>query len=70
MNEGDKVRRVKGDPLGAVGIIETKWPFKEADHLKEHPFGLKGSTDKWYYTIRQEDGSTFDAPEDDLEKIE
>ena len=68
MDIGDSVRVTKGSQIGKVGVIIFKNPLVEPIILKAN---LRGEHKKptWNFRIRAEDGSKFDAPEYQLEKV-
>ncbi|MFC1893103.1 hypothetical protein ACFLYR_03585 [Chloroflexota bacterium] len=70
MKKGDKVKRVKGNPFGAIGIIKYDVALKGPVDLTLNPRGLKDEPYVLHFEVEAEDGTTFSAPEDDLEIIE
>ena len=68
MDIGDRVRVTRGSQLGRVGVIIFKNPLVEPIILDAN---LRGAHKKptWQFRIKAEDGSKFDAPEYQLEKV-
>ena len=69
MDIGDKVRKVKGNPFGKIGIIKRTLPMVGPVTLTEDPRGLKDNPYVMYFECEAEDGVTFRGTEDDLEFV-
>jgi hypothetical protein len=70
MDIGDKVKLVKGNPFGKIGIIKQVLPMKGPVNLTYDPKGLKGGQYVKHFGIEADDGTTFYGTEDDLELVE
>jgi len=69
MDIGDRVKVIKGNPLGKIGVIMFLNPVVEPVNLDTNPQGLKYHQ-VMYFTVRPDDDSEdFTAPEYNLEKI-
>ncbi len=68
MDIGDKVRLIKDNPFGKVGVIIFKNPLVEPIILNSNLRGLHKKP-TWQFRIRAEDGSKFDASENQLEIV-
>jgi hypothetical protein len=70
MDKGDKVKLIKGNPFGKVGLIKQvqlmKWPV----NLTYDPTGLKDGQIIKHFVIEADDGTIFYGTEDDLELVE
>jgi len=70
MDIGDKVRLVKGNPFGKIGIIKLMLPMKGPVNLTYNPTGLKDTPWGKHFEIEADDGTMFSAAEDALELVE
>ena len=70
MDIGDKVKMVKGNPFGKVGIIEFKLPMIGPVDVTNKPKGLDEEMPVMHFEVEAEDGTTFSATEDQLELLE
>ena len=70
MDIGDKVKMVKGNPFGKVGIIKFKFPMTGPVDVTNKPKGLDEEMPVMYFEVEAEDGTTFSAAEDQLELLE
>ena len=70
MDIGDKVKMVKGNPFGKVGIIKFKLPMTGPVDVTNKPKGLDEEKPVMHFEVEAEDGSTFSAAEDQLELLE
>jgi len=69
MDIGDKVKMVRGNPFGKIGIIKFKLPFTGPVNLTENPEGLKDTEPVMHFEVEADDGTTFSAAEDQLELL-
>lgn len=67
MDIGDKVRVIKGNLLGKIGIIQFCQPMKGPVNVTENPSGLEKVPYKKHFIIKTKDGTSFPASEDQLE---
>lgn len=70
MDIGDKVKLVKGNPFGKIGIIKFMAPMVGPVNLTFNPTGLKDGQPMKHFVIKADDGTEFSAPESDLELVE
>jgi hypothetical protein len=70
MDIGDKVKLVRGNPFGKVGIIKQVHLMKGPINLKYDPTGLKEGQAIKHFVIEADDGTIFFGTEDDLELVE
>ena len=70
MDIGDKVKMVKGNPFGKVGIIKFKLPMTGPVDVINKPKGLDEEKPVMHFEVEAEDGTTFSAAEDQLELLE
>jgi len=70
MDIGDKVKMVKGNPFGKVGIIKFKLPITGPVDVTNKPKGLDEEKPVMHFEVEAEDGTTFSAAEDQLELLE
>jgi hypothetical protein len=70
MDTGDKVKLVKGDPLGKIGVIKQVHFMKGPVNLTDDPTGLRDGQNVKHFVIEADDGTTFFGTEDDLELVE
>ena len=70
MDIGDKVKLVKGNPFGKIGIIKRVWLMKGPVNLTYEPRGLKDGQILKNFEVEADDGTIFSGTEDDLEFIE
>ena len=69
MDIGDKVRMLKGNPFGRVGIIKSKNFMTAPLDLNAAPYFLDTEDAHWHFTIEAEGGDIFSAAEDQLELL-
>jgi len=70
MDIGDKVKMVKGNPFGKIGIIKFKFPLTGPVNLTGEPRGLNNKQPVMHFEVEAEDGTKFPAAEDQLELTE
>ena len=70
MDIGDKVKLVKGNPFGKIGIIKQVLYMKGPVNLTYNPRGLKDGRAVKHFEVEADDGTTFSATEDCLELVE
>ena len=70
MDIGDKVKLVRGNPLGKIGIIKYVQPMKGPVNVTEDPRGLEKAMYKKHFLCQADDGTEFYGIEDDLELVE
>ena len=70
MDIGDKVKMVKGNPFGKVGIIKFKLPMTGPVDVTNKPMGLDEEKPVMHFEVEAEDGTTYSAAEDQLELLE
>ena len=70
MDIGDKVKMVRGNPFGKVGIIKFKLPMAGPVDVTNKPKGLDEEMPVTYFEVEAEGGTTFSAAEDQLELLE
>ncbi len=70
MDIGDKVKMVKGNPFGKVGIIKFKLPMTGPVDVTNKPKGLDEEMPFMHFEVEAEDVTTFSAAEDQLELLE
>ena len=70
MDIGDKVKLVKGNPFGKIGVIKQISLIKGPLNLTYNPMGLKDAQAVKHFEIEADDGSVFYSTEDDLELVE
>lgn len=70
MNIGDKVKLVKGNPFGKVGVIKRTWPMKGPVNLTYEPRGLEDRQYVEHFEVEADDGTIFSGTRDDLELME
>ena len=70
MDIGDKVKMVKGNPFGKVGIIKFKLSMTGPVDVTNKPKGLDEEKPVMHFEVEAEDGTTFSAAEDQLELLE
>jgi ribosomal protein L24 len=68
MKVGDKVKLIKGNPFGKVGIIKQIIPMKKPVTITSNE--LKKAPLEENYGCEAEDGTIFSGWEDDLELLE
>ena len=69
MDIGDKIKMVKGNPFGEVGIIKFKFPMIEPVDVTNKSKGLDEEIPVMHFEVEAEDGTTFSAAEDQLELL-
>jgi len=67
---GDKVKLVKGNPFGKIGVIKQLSFVKGPVNLTYNPTGLKDAQAVKHFEIEADDGTIFYGTEDDLELVE
>ena len=70
MDIGDRVKLVKGNPFGKIGIITFMMPMVGPVDLTYNPTGLKDGQSMKHFNIKADDGTEFSAAEDQLEVVE
>ncbi len=70
MDIGDKVKLVKGNPFGKIGIIKHMLPMKGPVNVTYDPTGLEDAQTVKHFEIEANDGTIFPGTEDDLELVE
>lgn len=70
MDIGDKVKMVKGNPFGKIGIIKFKLPMTGPVDVTNKPKALDEENPVMHFEVEAEDGTTFSAAEDQLELLE
>lgn len=70
MDIGDKVKMVKGNPFGKVGIIKFKLPMTGPVDVTNKPKGLDEEKPVIHFVVEAEDGTTFSVAEDQVESLE
>lgn len=70
MDIGDKVKMVKGNPFGKVGIIKFKLPMTGPVNVTNKPKRLDEEKSVMHFEVKAEDGTIFSAAEDQLELLE
>ena len=68
MKVGDKVKLIKGNPLGKVGIIISVAPLSRSTRGESGTFKEMEYRDS--FACKADDGTFFSAFEDDLELLE
>ena len=66
MDIGDKVKMVKGNPFGEIGIIKFKFPMTGPVDVTNKPKGLGEEKTIMHFEVEAEDGTTWMAAEDQL----
>ena len=66
MDIGDKVKMVKGNPFGKIGIIKFKFPMTRPVDVTNKPKGLGEEKPIMHFEVKAEDGTTWMAAEDQL----
>ena len=66
MDIGDKVKMVKGNPFGEIGIIKFKFPMTGPVDVTNKPKGLDEEKPIMHFSVEAEDGTTWMAAEDQL----
>ncbi len=69
MKIGDKVKLIKGNPFGKVGIIKLAVPMARPVNLTNDPMGLENDKLEEYFSCEADDGTSFSGWEDDLELL-
>ena len=69
MDIGDRVKLVKGNPFGKIGIIKFVMPMTGPVNLTYDPKGLNNAPVVKHFEIEADDGTTFSAAEDQLELV-
>ena len=70
MDVGDKVKLVKGNPFGKIGIIKFAFPLAGPVNLTYKPTGLNDTPPVMHFEVEADDGTKFWGTEDDLELVE
>ena len=70
MDIGDKVKMVKGNPFGKVGIIKFKLPMTGPVDVTNKPKGLDEEKPVMHFEVEAGDDTTFSVAEDQLELLE
>jgi len=70
MEQGDRVKLVKGNPFGKIGIIKSVSLMTRPVNVTYDPMGLEKAKTEKYFECEAEDGITFCGWEDDLELLE
>lgn len=70
MDVGDKVKLVKGNPFGKIGIIKTAQLMAGPVNVTKDPMGLKTAPKKKHFLCEADDGTEFYGTEDTLELIQ
>ena len=70
MDVGDKVKLIKGNPFGKIGIIKDVQFIAGPADVTEDPEGLKKAPYKKHFLCKADDGTEFYGTEDSLELIE
>ena len=70
MDIGDKVKLVKGNPFGKIGILKRVQLMVGPVNVTQDPRGLKNGSYVKHFEVKADDGTIFSGTEDDLELIE
>ncbi len=70
MDVGDKVKLIKGNPFGKVGVIKQVVHMTGPFNVTTDPLALKEGQNTKYFAIEADDGTVFSGAEDDLELLE
>jgi hypothetical protein len=70
MKIGDKVKLVKGNPVGKVGRIACTFPVAGPVDLIDNPRGLDSAKPTMHFSIESDDGTEFSAADDQLESVD
>jgi hypothetical protein len=70
MDIGDKVKLIKGNPFGKIGVIKQVCLMKGPVNVTYDPTGLKDGQTVKHFEIEADDGTVFSGTEDDLELVE
>ena len=69
MDIGDKVKLIKGNPFGKIGIIKQVQFMAGPVNVTVDPEGLKKAPHKKHFLCEADDGTEFYGTDDSLESI-
>ena len=69
MDIGDRVKLVKGNPFGKIGMIKRVQLMVGPVNVTEDPRGLENGSYVKHFEVEADDDTIFSGTEDDLELL-